>query len=58
MQRSGILGSMDLGDWAGMKRTIYAIICVALIAAGSALLFSMSLDPPDEPFTSSMLQDG
>jgi hypothetical protein len=47
---------MDLG--AGMKRTIYAIICVALIAAGSALLFSMSLDPPDEPFTSSMLQDG
>jgi hypothetical protein len=49
---------MDLGDWAGMKRTIYAIICVALIAAGSALLFSMSLDPPDEPFTSSKLQDG
>jgi hypothetical protein len=49
---------MDLGDSAGMKRTIYAIICVALIAAGSALLFSMSLDPPDEPFTSSKLQDG
>ncbi|EHK53450.1 hypothetical protein MAXJ12_30217 [Mesorhizobium alhagi CCNWXJ12-2] len=51
-------GLMDLGDWAGMKRTIYAIICVALIAAGSALLFSMSLDPPGEPFTSSKLQDG
>lgn len=48
----------DLGDWAGMKRTIYAIICVALIAAGAALLFSMSLDRPDEPFTSSKLQDG
>jgi hypothetical protein len=52
-RHSGLIG---LG--AGMKRTIYAIICVALIAAGSALLFSMSLDPPDEPFTSSKLQDG
>jgi hypothetical protein len=40
-----------------MKRTMYAIVCVALIAAGSALLFSMSL-APDEPFTSSKLQDG
>jgi hypothetical protein len=28
-----------------MKRTIYAIICVALLAAGAASLFSMSLDP-------------
>jgi hypothetical protein len=41
-----------------MKRTIFAIIYVALIAAGAALLFSMSLDPPDEPFTSSKLRDG
>jgi hypothetical protein len=41
-----------------MKRTLYAIVCVALIAAGSALLFSISLDPPNEPFAASKLQDG
>jgi hypothetical protein len=40
-----------------MKRMIYAIICVALLAAGAALLFSMSLQPPDEPFTTSELQE-